>query len=187
MLVERAEIIREKGTNRSQFLRGQIEKYTWVGLGSSYLMNEISAAFLWVQINARERIQTRRMAIHDNYRTALLHLVAAGQIETQEYPEGTEHNAHMFNIKLRDLDERDAMSAWLRARGIVAPFHYEPLHSSMAGKRFGRFCGLDRFTTAESARLLRLPLFYNMTSKQQDRVILSIEEFWRPKGLRKRT
>ncbi|MDU9005545.1 dTDP-4-amino-4,6-dideoxygalactose transaminase [Sedimentitalea todarodis] len=178
-LVDRSEIIREKGTDRSRFLSGKVDKYSWVDLGSSYLMNEISAAFLWVQIKARDEIQARRRAIHDVYRTELAPLVSAGRIEVQAHPEGTEHNAHMFYIKLGDLDERVAMSAWLKAHGIVASFHYVPLHSSMAGKRFGHFCGSDRYTTVESERLLRLPLFYNMTNAQQERVIAAVTEFWR--------
>lgn len=177
-LVERSEIIREKGTDRSRFLSGKVDKYSWVDLGSSYLMNEISAAFLWVQIKARNEIQARRMAVHDVYRAELADLVAAGRIEVQAYPEGTEHNAHMFYIKLCDLDERVAMTAWLKAHGITASFHYVPLHSSLAGKRFGHFSGSDCFTTVESERLLRLPLFYNMTSAQQERVIAAVTAFW---------
>lgn len=178
-LTERSEIIREKGTDRSRFLSGKIDKYSWVDLGSSYLMNEISAAFLWVQIEARNEIQSRRMAVHDVYRAEFADLVAAGLIDVQAYPEGTAHNAHMFYIKLRDLDERVEMSAWLKAHGITASFHYVPLHSSTAGKRFGQFSGNDTFTTVESERLLRLPLFFNMTSAEQERVISAVTGFWR--------
>ncbi|MEY8830762.1 dTDP-4-amino-4,6-dideoxygalactose transaminase [Sedimentitalea sp. XS_ASV28] len=178
-LADRAEIIREKGTDRSRFLSGKIDKYTWVDLGSSYLMNEISAAFLWAQIGHRDEIQSRRMALYATYRTELAHLVADGRIEVQAHPEGTAHNAHIFYVKLRDLDERDAMIAHLKANRIKASFHYVPLHSSRAGQRYGRFSGVDRFTTRESDRLLRLPLFFNMTDAQQARVIEAFTAFWR--------
>ncbi len=177
-LSERAEIIREKGTNRSRFLRGQVDKYSWVDLGSSYLMNEISAAYLWAQIEAREMIQGQRMAIHQAYGRALAGLVAEGRIEVQAHPPGSAHNAHMFYIKLRDLEERDAMALWLKTQGITAPFHYVPLHSAEAGQRFGRFHGVDRYTTTESERLLRLPLFFGMTEAQQERVIAAVTAFW---------
>ena len=178
-LAERAEIIREKGTDRSRFLRGQVDKYSWVDLGSSFLMNEISAAYLWAQIEARAHIQAERMAIHSAYRDGLDGLITEGRIEVQAHPEGTAHNAHMFYIKLRDIVERDAMAAWLRQNGIIAPFHYVPLHSSQAGQSFGRFHGEDRHTTAESERLLRLPLFFGLTEGQQARVIDRVQAFWR--------
>lgn len=184
-LAERAEVIREKGTNRSKFLRGQVEKYTWVDLGSSFLLNEISAAFLWAHIMARDDIQMRRKTIHDRYGKELADLISAGRIEVQANPEGTAHNAHMFYIKLRDHAERNAMSAWLKTCGITAPFHYLPLHASQAGQRFGRFHGTDLFTTIESGRILRLPLFYNMTDAQQAHVIQAVRDFWQPNGQRK--
>ncbi|MEZ5756310.1 MAG: dTDP-4-amino-4,6-dideoxygalactose transaminase [Paracoccaceae bacterium] len=178
-LVERAEIIRDKGTNRSRFFRGLVDKYSWVDLGSSFLMNEISAAFLWAQIEARDSIQARRMAIHAAYREGLAAEIGDGRIGVQAHPEGTAHNAHMFYVKLRDLEERDAMSGWLREHGIIAPFHYVPLHSAQAGQGFGRFHGEDRHTTVESERLLRLPLFAAMTEAQQARVIAAVRAFWR--------
>lgn len=177
-LAERAEIIREKGTDRSRFLRGQVDKYSWVDLGSSFVMNEVSAAYLWAQIEARDSIQSARMAIHAGYRAGLEPLIADGRIEVQAHPEGTAHNAHMFYIKLRDITERDAMSAWLRQAGISAPFHYVPLHSAPAGLAFGRFHGADRYTTLESERLLRLPLFYGLSEGQQARVIDRVRAFW---------
>lgn len=177
-LAERAEIIREKGTDRSRFLRGQVDKYSWLGIGSSYLMNEISAAFLWAQLKERNRIFTRRMALYTQYQNALSQLIEADKIEIQHHPEGTAHNAHMFYIKLGNMAERDAMASWLKKNGITAPFHYVPLHTSQAGQRFGRFVGEDRYTTNESGRLLRLPLFFNMTDDQQDRVISAVKGFW---------
>ena len=177
-LAGRAEIIREKGTDRNQFLRGEIDKYSWRDIGSSYLMNEVSAAFLWTQITHHADILARRMALHTAYAEALSPLVADGRIEVQAHPDGTAHNAHMFYIKLADRGERDAMSGWLRQNGIMAPFHYVPLHSSAAGRRFGRFCGADRYTTSESERLLRLPLYFNMTDTQQARVIAAVHGFW---------
>ncbi|WP_235933206.1 dTDP-4-amino-4,6-dideoxygalactose transaminase [Paragemmobacter ruber] len=177
-LAERAEIIREKGTDRSRFLRGQVDKYSWVDLGSSFVMNEISAAYLWAQIEARGQIQAERLAIHAAYRDGLDGLIREGRIEVQAHPEGTAHNAHMFYIKLRDIVERDAMAAWLRQNGIIAPFHYVPLHSAQAGQAFGRFHGEDRHTTAESERLLRLPLFFGLTEGQQARVIDRVQAFW---------
>ena len=177
-LAGRAEVIREKGTDRNQFLRGEIDKYSWRDIGSSYLMNEVSAAFLWTQITHHADILARRMALHSAYAEALSPLVADGRIEVQAHPDGTAHNAHMFYIKLADRGERDAMSGWLRQNGIMAPFHYVPLHSSAAGRRFGRFCGADRYTTSESERLLRLPLYFNMTDTQQARVIAAVHGFW---------
>ncbi|MFD1194492.1 dTDP-4-amino-4,6-dideoxygalactose transaminase [Seohaeicola saemankumensis] len=176
-LIERAEIICEKGTNRKSFLNGEVDKYSWVDLGSSYLMNEISAAFLWAQITARDQIYASRMAIHDTYSKELRDLCTDGRIEVQSFPPGTSHNAHMFYIKLRDMSERNAMMRWLNSRGIKAPFHYHPLHSSQAGRKFGRFNGVDRYTTTESERLLRLPLFYKMNSNQVERVITAVKEF----------
>jgi dTDP-4-amino-4,6-dideoxygalactose transaminase len=177
-LAERAEIIREKGTDRSRFLRGQVDKYSWQGIGSSYLMSEVSAAFLWAQLKERDRIFDRRMALHSQYRTALSQLIDSARVEIQHHPEGTAHNAHMFYIKVGNITERDAMVSWLKENGIIAPFHYIPLHSSQAGRRFGRFVGEDRFTTQESERLLRLPLFFNMTDEQQNRVISAVFGFW---------
>lgn len=181
-LAERAEIIREKGTDRSRFLRGQVDKYSWRGIGSSYLMNEISAAFLWAQLKERNRIFARRMALYTQYRNALSQLIETDRIEIQRHPEGTAHNAHMFYIKLGNRAERDAMASWLRKNGITAPFHYVPLHSSQAGRRFGHFVGEDRYTTQESERLLRLPLFFNMTDEQQNRVVSAVLGFWQVAG-----
>lgn len=177
-LVERAEIIREKGTNRSQFFRGQVDKYTWRDIGSSYLMADLQAAYLWAQLEAAERINQQRLRLWQRYYDALQPLAAQGRIQLPSLPAVCEHNAHMFYIKLRDSDDRQALISWMKEAEILTVFHYIPLHSSPAGERFGRFHGEDRFTTAESERLLRLPLFYNLTDNNQNTVISSLLSFF---------
>ncbi|MEN5018659.1 dTDP-4-amino-4,6-dideoxygalactose transaminase [Erwinia sp. Eh17-17] len=177
-LVERAEIIREKGTNRSQFFRGQVDKYTWRDIGSSYLMADLQAAYLWAQLEAAERINQQRLRLWQNYREALQPLANRGRIELASIPADCEHNAHMFYLKLRDHDDRSALIGWLKEAEILAVFHYIPLHSSPAGQRFGRFHGEDRFTQAESDRLLRLPLFYNLSDNNQKTVIGSLLSYF---------
>jgi len=175
----RAEVIREKGTDRSQFFRGQVDKYSWVDIGSSYLMNDVSAAYLWAQIQGRQQIYQRRMDIHDMYRQALAPLVDAGRIEVQRHPQDTSHNAHMYYVKLRDLPQRSRFIGFMKTRDILTPFHYVPLHSSLAGQSFGRFHGQDRHTTLESEKLVRLSLYYNMTDGQQAQVIDAMQDFFR--------
>jgi len=177
-LVERAEIIREKGTNRSQFFRGQVDKYTWRDIGSSYLMADLQAAYLWAQLEAAERINQQRLRLWQRYYDALQPLAAQGRIQLPSLPADCEHNAHMFYIKLRDSDDRQALISWMKEAEILTVFHYIPLHSSPAGQRFGRFHGEERFTTAESERLLRLPLFYNLTDNNQNTVISSLLSFF---------
>lgn len=177
-LVERAEIIREKGTNRSQFFRGQVDKYTWRDIGSSYLMADLQAAYLWAQLEAAERINQQRLHLWQRYYDALQPLAAAGRIELPVVPDNCLHNAHMFYIKLRDSDDRQALINWMKEAEILTVFHYIPLHSSPAGERFGRFHGDDRFTTKESERLLRLPLFYNLSDNNQRTVISSLLSFF---------
>jgi len=177
-LVERAEIIREKGTNRSQFFRGQVDKYTWRDIGSSYLMADLQAAYLWAQLEAAERINQQRLRLWQRYYDALQPLAAAGRIELPVVPQDCRHNAHMFYIKLRDSDDRQALINWMKEAEILTVFHYIPLHSSPAGERFGRFHGHDLFTTKESERLLRLPLFYNLTDNNQRTVISSLLSFF---------
>ncbi|MEP1356267.1 MAG: dTDP-4-amino-4,6-dideoxygalactose transaminase [Tateyamaria sp.] len=177
-LAERAEIIRDKGTNRSQFFRGQVDKYTWVGLGSSYLLNETSAAYLWAQIEARADIRNTRLDMCRRYKEALSPLVESERIKLQNVPDYTEINGHLFYLKVRDLDERTRLLRHLAERNVQATFHYVPLHSSPAGKSFGRFSGTDIFTTRESERLVRLPVFFSMTAAQQEWVITSITEFF---------
>ncbi|MDU6387641.1 MULTISPECIES: dTDP-4-amino-4,6-dideoxygalactose transaminase [unclassified Pantoea] len=177
-LVERAEIIREKGTNRSQFFRGQVDKYTWRDIGSSYLMADLQAAYLWAQLEAADRINQQRLRLWQRYYDALQPLAAQGRIQLPSLPADCEHNAHMFYIKLRDSDDRQALISWMKEAEILTVFHYIPLHSSPAGQRFGRFHGEERFTTAESERLLRLPLFYNLTDNNQNTVISSLLSFF---------
>ena len=177
-LVERAEIIREKGTNRSQFFRGQVDKYTWRDMGSSYLMADLQAAYLWAQLEAAERINQQRLRIWQRYHDALQPLAEQGRIALPAIPANCEHNAHMFYIKLRDQDDRQALINWMKEAEILTVFHYIPLHSSPAGQRFSQFFGDDRFTTVESERLLRLPLFYNLSDNNQSTVISSLLSFF---------
>ncbi|MGR3753510.1 dTDP-4-amino-4,6-dideoxygalactose transaminase [Edwardsiella anguillarum] len=177
-LIERAEIIREKGTNRSQFFRGQVDKYTWRDIGSSYLMSDLQAAYLWAQLEVADRINQRRLQLWRQYHEALAPLVEAGRLELPTTPVHCGHNAHMFYLKLRDMRERSAFIDFLKEAEIMAVFHYIPLHCSPAGARFGRFVGEDRYTTRESERLVRLPLFYNLPDVNQRTVINSIQSFF---------
>lgn len=177
--ISEAEILREKGTNRSQFFRGQIDKYTWVDYGSSFLPSELNAAYLMAQLDQADEINNARLARWEQYYRLLSPLAAEGRIELPVIPEGCAHNAHMFYIKTRDLEERQALIQALREQGILAVFHYIPLHSSPAGKKFGRFHGEDRYTTRESERLLRLPMYYSLTEENVNDVVSVIEEFYR--------
>lgn len=175
---ERAEIIREKGTNRSQFFRGMVDKYQWVDVGSSYLPSELQAAFLWGQLERAEEINTNRLASWQAYYDALQPLQAAGKIELPSIPAACTHNAHMFYLKVADLDERTALLDHLKANDILAVFHYVPLHTAEAGEQFARFQGEDCYTTTESERLTRLPMWYGLPKDDQARVISAIEEFY---------
>ncbi|WP_034918611.1 dTDP-4-amino-4,6-dideoxygalactose transaminase [Erwinia sp. 9145] len=177
-LVERAEIVREKGTNRSQFFRGQVDKYTWRDIGSSYLMSDIQAAYLWAQLEAAEEINQRRLQLWQRYYDALAPVAAGGRLVLPSLPPLCQHNAHMFYIKLRDIEDRSALIDWLKEAEILAVFHYIPLHTSPAGLRFGRFNGEDRHTQSESERLLRLPLFYNLSDNNQKTVINSLLSYF---------
>lgn len=177
--ISEAEILREKGTNRSQFFRGQIDKYTWVDYGSSFLPSELNAAYLMAQLDQADEINNARLARWEQYYRLLSPLAAEGRIELPVIPEGCVHNAHMFYIKTGDLEERQALIQALREQGILAVFHYIPLHSSPAGKKFGRFHGEDRYTTKESERLLRLPMYYSLTEENVNDVVSVIEEFYR--------
>ena len=177
-LVERAEVIREKGTNRSQFFRGQVDKYTWRDIGSSYLMADLQAAYLWAQLEAADRINLQRLSLWQTYYDALEPLAKAGRIALPTIPADCVHNAHMFYIKLRDNDDRSELIAWLKEAEIMAVFHYIPLHSSPAGEAFGTFAGEDRYTTKESERLLRLPLFYNLAPVNQRTVINTLLSYF---------
>jgi dTDP-4-amino-4,6-dideoxygalactose transaminase len=173
-----AEIVREKGTNRSQFFRGMVDKYTWVNIGSSYLMNDLSAAYLWGQLEIADTINDERVGHWKAYYNGLKPLQEAGYIQLPHIPEACVHNGHMFYIKVKDLNERTMFIEYLESHGVSAVFHYIPLHSAPAGKKFGKFFGEDKFTTKESERLVRLPLYYGITDKEIQTVIDTISEFF---------
>ncbi len=177
--IERGEIIREKGTNRSKFFRGEIDKYSWVDVGSSYLPSELNAAYLYAQLEVAEQINKKRLDLWDNYYDGLHDLQEQEYLELPYIPAECQHNAHMFYIKLKDLDQRTQMLDYLRKKSIYAVFHYVPLHSSKAGKEFGEFVGDDIYTTKESDRLLRLPMFYGLSMELSDYVIDCIHGFFR--------
>lgn len=179
---ERAEIIREKGTNRSKFFRGQIDKYTWVDKGSSYLPSDLNAAYLWAQLEQAQVIYDDRMHSWALYAEQLQELADKGQIELPFIPEGCVHNAHMFYIKTKNLAERTALIDWLKKDNINAVFHYIPLHSAPAGIRFGRFHGEDVYTTKESERLLRLPMYYGLKEDEITQVCDSVKAFYAGNG-----
>ena len=176
--VERAEIVREKGTNRSKFFRGQIDKYTWVDACSSYLPSELNAAYLWAQLECADVIYKDRMRTWNLYYEAFQDLKEQGKIELPYIPSYCKHNAHMFYIKTRDIEERQELIGYLKEREITAVFHYIPLHTAPAGKKYGEFFGTDRYTTKESERLLRLPLYYNMEEKDTLKVIEAVKSFY---------
>lgn len=178
---ERAEIIREKGTNRSQFFRGMVDKYSWVDIGSSYLPSELQAAYLWGQLEMAEAINTDRLASWLGYRDKLGPLAAAGIIELPVVTETCLHNAHMFYLKVKDLKERTSLLAYFRQDAIGAVFHYVPLHSAPAGLKYGRFSGRDIYTTSQSERLIRLPLYYGITGEEINMVCEKIRE-WSGRG-----
>lgn len=177
-MIEPAEIIREKGTNRAKFFRGQIDKYTWVNYGSSYLPSDMNAAYLWAQLENMDIIQEKRLSVWNRYREGLTELADKEYIEFGAIPKECTNNAHMFYIKVKDLDTRTKLINFLKEREIQAVFHYVPLHSAPAGRKFGRFSGEDRYTTKESERLIRLPLFYSITDEEVNRVIESLREYF---------
>ena len=174
---EKAEILREKGTDRSKFFRGQVDKYRWIDYGSSYLPSEMNAAYLYAQLEECEKINRKRHQIYDYYHRHLAPLEEAGLIERPFVPEGIEHNAHMYYIKVKDLETRTGLIAYLKENGIYSAFHYVPLHSSPAGMKFGRFSGEDVYTTRESERLVRLPMFYNLPMSDVEYIVKKILEF----------
>lgn len=176
--VEKAEIIREKGTNRTKFFRGQVDKYTWVEAGSSYLPSELNAAYLWAQLEVADAIDAYRLQAWNTYRDAFFDLQQRGIAELPYIPEECKHNAHMFYLKVSGLEERTRLLAYLKEHGVYAVFHYVPLHTSSAGIRFGRFHGEDRYTTKESERLLRLPMFYGLSKEEQETVIQTVYDFY---------
>ena len=177
--IERAEIIREKGTNRSKFFRGQIDKYTWVDAGSSYLPSELNAAYLWAQLEKSDVIFEDRMKTWNTYYAAFKELAEQEKIELPFVPEECEHNAHMFYLKTKDLEERTQFITYLKEREIAAVFHYIPLHTAPAGVKYGQFHGEDKYTTKESERLVRLPLYYDMTEEERDKVIEAVIDFYK--------
>ena len=176
--IEKAEIIREKGTNRSRFFRGQVDKYTWVDMGSSYLPSELNAAYLYAQLENAQLIYDDRMNSWNRYRKGLQELEKKGLIELPYIPENCKHNAHMFYIKCKDLEERTKLIDYLKQNGIYAVFHYIPLHSAEAGLKYGRFHGEDKYTTKESERLVRLPLYYGLKEEEVKLVIDKVKEFY---------
>ena len=176
---ERAEIIREKGTDRSKFLRGQVDKYTWRDYGSSYLPSDMNAAYLWAQLEKADEIQNYRMKVWNAYQSAFSDLEKQGKIRLPIIPDGCTHNAHMFYLITKNLDERTKFISFMREKDILAVFHYIPLHSAPAGVKFGRFDGNDEVTTPYSERLVRLPLYYGLTESDQKKVIDSVLEFYK--------
>lgn len=177
--VGRAEVVREKGTNRSQFFRGQVDKYTWVDVGSSYLPSELNAAYLWGQLESAQDIFDDRMNTWNMYFDGFKKLKEENKIQLPVIPKGCQHNAHMFYIKTKDLSERTALIKHLKENEIVATFHYIPLHSAPAGIKYGEFHGEDNFTTVESERLLRLPLYYGIDKEDVKKVIQQVIEFYK--------
>lgn len=177
--IERAEIIREKGTDRSKFIRGQVDKYTWVDIGSSYLPSELNAAYLYAQLEEAEKINENRLFTWGLYYSGLKPLAEKGCIQLPYIPEGCEHNAHMFYIKCNNSAERAELIKYLREENIMSGFHYIPLHTSEAGLKHSRFHGIDQHTTKESERILRLPLYYNMEQYKVEYVVKIVNEFFR--------
>lgn len=176
--IERAEIIREKGTNRSKFFRGQVDKYTWVDLGSSYLPSELNAAYLYAQLEMIEEINNDRLNSWNYYYNELECLEKNGYIQLPKITAECKHNAHMFYIKLKDINERVELIDYLKSNNIMAVFHYIPLHSAPAGEKFGEFFGNDNFTTKESERLLRLPMYYNMKKEDLEFIVEKVKSFF---------
>ena len=175
---DRAEILREKGTNRAKFFRGQVDKYTWVDYGSSYLPSDLNAAYLYAQLEKADEINEKRLKIWNCYNEAFKNLQEAGELELSTIPDECVHNAHMYYIKLKDLKQRTEFLSYMRENGVCCVFHYIPLHSSSAGMRFGTFHGEDKYTTLESERLARLPMYYGMSEIDLKYVIKKTLEFF---------
>lgn len=180
--IERAEIIREKGTNRSKFWRGEIDKYTWVDIGSSYLPSEINMAYLWPQLEIAERINQKRLDDWNTYYEALTPLKEKGLIELPYVPEECKHNGHMFYIKVKDIEERQRLIEFLKEQKIYAVFHYLPLHSTIAGNEYGRFYGEEQYTTKESERILRIPMYYDLEKHSLEKIVTWIYKFYEKQG-----
>jgi len=176
--IERAEIIRDAGTSKSKFLRGEINQYTWVDIGSSYLPSELSSAYLYAQLEEAEKINQNRLDTWNIYYNGLKFLQEKGLIQLQYIPKECEHNAHMFYIKCKDIEERTKLINYLKEGNIYSIFHYIPLHTSIAGLKYGRFNGVDNYTTKESERILRLPLYYNLDQSDVRCVVDRIGQFY---------
>ncbi|MCI9333647.1 MAG: dTDP-4-amino-4,6-dideoxygalactose transaminase, partial [Lachnospiraceae bacterium] len=176
--IEEAEILREKGTDRSKYFRGQVDKYRWMNFGSSYLPSDMNAAYLYTQFEMAEEINQARMDRWNQYYELLLPLQKAGKVELPTVPKDCKHNGHMFYIKTKDLEERTRLIAFMKEKDVLAVFHYVPLHSAPAGRKFGRFHGEDKYTTRESERLLRLPMFYQLTEQQTAYIAGAVKEFY---------
>ncbi len=176
--IEKAEILREKGTNRSKFYRGQVDKYSWVDFGDSFLPADLNAAFLWAQLECADQINENRLNIWNTYYQELRPLADKGYFSLPFVPEGCTHNAHMFYIKLHDLEERTKFIAYMKEKDVCCVFHYVPLHSAEAGKKFGRFDGTDVYTTAESDKLVRLPLYYQLAETDQAYILSCIRSYF---------
>lgn len=176
--VEEAEIIREKGTNRSKYYRGQVDKYTWINYGSSYLPSDMNAAYLYAQLEIAEEINNARLSIWRQYYENLKPLAEENRIQLPTVPEGCVHNGHMFYIKTADIEERTRLIDYLKENGIHAVFHYIPLHTAPAGRKFGRFHGEDRHTTRESERLLRLPMYYGLSEDEVEYICSHVRKFY---------
>lgn len=180
--VERAEILREKGTDRSKFNRGQVDKYTWVDKGDSFLPSELNTAYLYAQLEKADEINNDRMKTWNHYYEGLKPLEESGLIELPHVPDKAVHNAHLFFVKTKDIEERSRLIAFAKERGVQMVFHYIPLHSAPAGLKYGRFSGEDEYTTQESERLVRLPLYYGLTDDEADQVVSVIREFYEYSG-----
>lgn len=177
--IERAEILREKGTDRSKFYRGQVDKYTWIDFGDSYLQSDLNAAYLWAQLEIADEINENRLTTWNAYDEAFRPLEEQGKFELPVIPDGCVHNAHMYYIKCKDLEERTNFISFMKEHDVNTVFHYIPLHSAPAGLKFGRFNGVDEYTTKESERLVRLPMYYGMTDEDRACVIRGVKEFLR--------
>ena len=175
--LEKAEILREKGTDRSKFFRGQVDKYRWMDYGSSYLPSEMNAAYLYAQLEECDKINRKRHQVYDGYHERLADLEAQGKLDRPFVPDGCAHNAHMYYIKVHDMDVRTRLIRYLRQKEIGCVFHYVPLHTATAGKKFGRFHGEDVYTTKESERLCRLPMYYSLSLEEAAEVVKALKEF----------
>jgi dTDP-4-amino-4,6-dideoxygalactose transaminase len=178
-LIRRGEILREYGTNRRQFFRGEVDKYSWQEVGSTWRLNEINAAYLYAQLLHANEINDDRLRTWNAYYKNLCHLETEGRLELQKIPENCRHNGHIFYLKVRDLAERSAALKYLKENGVYAVFHFVPLHTSKAGKKYCTFHGTDTYTTKESERLIRLPLYYKMNAEDIEKVCRTVEGFFK--------